>query len=89
MYYKASLGISARWITILTTLLMIFIPLVILATAGINKQPAILIPLLLPILIPLFCFVYRVTGYELDNKQILVKRMVGDFSVLLNEIKHR
>lgn len=86
MHYKATLGTSARWITILTTLLLIFIPLIILVTAGTLEQPAILFPMLLPILIPVICFAYRVTGYELDNKQILVKRMVGDFLVSLNEI---
>ncbi|MCW9018075.1 MAG: PH domain-containing protein [Kangiellaceae bacterium] len=86
MYYKASLGTSARWITFLTTLLLISIPLIILANAGTAEQPAIVFSLLLPVLIPLICFVYRVTGYELDSKQILVKRLVGDFSVPLNEI---
>lgn len=87
MHYKATLGTSARWITALTTLLLILIPLVILNSAGTSEQPAIFFPLLLPVLIPLICYVYRVTGYELDSKQILVKRMAGDISLPLNEIE--
>jgi len=85
MYYQAKLDNLSYWITVLSSALLLILPAGILYKAG-SFEPILLLSLALLPLILLICFAYRVTGFDVSKRQILIKRIVGDFSIPVEEI---
>ncbi|TQV72840.1 hypothetical protein FLL45_15350 [Aliikangiella marina] len=87
MHYQAPFGRATLLITLFSSLLMVALPIVLLVLIPVALFSLAAISLMIPIAILLACFWYRVTGYQLDSRELTIKRLVFDFIIPLDEIE--
>jgi len=87
LQYHVSLGTSARVITVITALLMIGIPIAILIFMPLMVFSMAILALIVPPLILLGCYWYRVTGYQVDANRITINRLASDVDIPLGKVE--
>jgi len=91
MNYSASLGQSARLITIFVAVLFVGIIGLNLFILPNDREPWIMLVHLgtglLLIGIFLYCYFFRVTGYVVDRERITIRRPAGEKHILIKEVE--